>query len=99
MQTTGNYGKDLFPFTVTANSVKFDVKTAVRFLFDKYRLSCGFENDRSKMVMISATVDGGDLAWGLTQVSAGVKIVDYKAIDSLTGAKLFGDSGYEKIQS
>ncbi len=47
---------------------------------------------------MSATVDGGDLAWGLTQVSAGVKIVDHKAKDPITGGLPFGASGHEKVQ-
>ncbi len=94
-----NYGTDILPFMLTGNSVKFDVTTAITFLLQKYGLGCGFENVRSKMVMLTATVDGSDLAWGLTQVSAGVKIVDSKTIDPLTGDKLFGESGHEKIQS
>jgi len=44
-------------------------------------------------------VDGADLAWGLTQVSAGIKVVDQNARNPLTGELLFGESGYDQIQS
>jgi hypothetical protein len=93
------FGENLLPYTLTDNSVKFDVKTAVRFLFEYYGLACVFENDRSKMVTVAATVDGGNLAWCLTQVSAEIKIVDPRALDPATGEPLFGESGYDKLQS
>jgi hypothetical protein len=48
---------------------------------------------------VAATVNGGDLAWGLTQVSAGVKVIDLKARDPITGQLLFGESGCNKVQS
>ncbi len=89
----------MLPYTLTENSVKFDVKTDVRFLFEHYGLACAFENDPRKFVTVAATVDGGDLAWGLTQVSAGIKIVDPLALNPLTGECLFGESGHEKVKS
>jgi hypothetical protein len=45
-------------------------------------------------VLLAATVDGGDLAWNITQVSAGVKIVDHRAINPVTGKLLFGHTGH-----
>ncbi len=44
-------------------------------------------------------MDGGELAWQLTQVSASIKICDERACNPLTGRRLFGDSGYDKVQS
>lgn len=55
--------------------------------------------EKGEGVLMAATCDGGDLAWKLTQVSAGVKIVDPRAIDPRTGRLLFGESGYAKVQS
>jgi hypothetical protein len=49
--------------------------------------------------MIAATCDGGLLAWNLSHVSAGSKLVDPNTIDPRTGELMFGESGYEKIQS
>jgi len=79
------------------NSVKFDVKHAIKFLLEKHGLWERTLNNQ--LVTMSATIDGGDLAWGLTQVSAGVKIVDHKAKDPITGRLLFGASGHKKVQS
>ncbi len=39
------------------------------------------------------------MAWQLTQVSAGIKICDERAINPLTGQRLFRESGYDKVQS
>ena len=50
-------------------------------------------------VMMSATVDGGELAWKLTQVSAGIKMVDPKTKDPLTGELMFGECGHKNVQS
>ncbi len=43
-------------------------------------------------------MDGGKLAWQLAQVSAGIKIFDESALNPLTGQRLFGDSGDEKVR-
>ncbi len=91
------YGKDLLPFTLTTNSVHFDVQTAVKFLLQKHGLWNNVINQ--ERVLLAATVDGGDLAWGITQVSAGVKMIDHRAINPLTGTRLFGDTGHNKVQS
>jgi hypothetical protein len=78
-----NYGKDFLPYELTDYSVKFCVKTAVKFLMEKYGL---WERTMNKeIITMAATVDGGDLAWGLTQVSAGVKLVDQKTRDPTSG--------------
>ncbi len=50
-------------------------------------------------ILVAAMCNGGDLAWKLTQVSTGIKLVDPRAVDPLTGSLLFGDSGYDKVQS
>ncbi len=48
---------------------------------------------------MSATVNGGDLAWKLTQVSTGITMVDPKTKDPLSGELLFGESGHSNVQS
>ncbi len=50
-------------------------------------------------VLFAATLDRGDLAWKVTQVSAGIKMVDHRAINPVSGTLLLGDSGYNKVQS
>jgi hypothetical protein len=42
-------------------------------------------------------VDGGELAWKLTQISAGIKICNEKALDPQTGRLLFGESWYDGV--
>ncbi len=53
----------------------------------------------NQLVTMSATGYDVGLAWGLTQVSAGVKIDDHKAKAHITGCLLFGASGHKKVQS
>jgi hypothetical protein len=91
------YGSEILPFELTSNSIKFDLRRAVLWLLDKFGLWQYVE--RGELVTTAATVDGGELAWQLTQVSAGIKICDERACNPLTGQRLFGDSGYERVQS
>jgi hypothetical protein len=84
------------PYTVTQNSVSFGVHHAVRFMLEKFGLWSYVEHE--DLVTVAATVDGRDLAWKLTQVSGGIKICDPKAIDPLTGDKLFGECGTKLVQ-
>jgi hypothetical protein len=51
------------------------------------------------VVTVAATVDGGEFAWQLTQVSAGIKICDARAIDPQTGERSFGETGHKHVQS
>jgi hypothetical protein len=91
------HGESILPFELTSNAIKFDLSAAVKFLLQKYGLwdlVAGKEN-----VLVAATVDGGELAWKLTQVSAGIKICDPQAIDPLIGRLLFGESGHDNLQS
>ncbi len=62
--------------------MKFDVPTATTFLLKKYKLWNYVEYKQN--VLLAATVDGGQLAWKLTQISAGIKIVDEKSINPRT---------------
>ncbi len=50
-------------------------------------------------MIAAATVDGGELAWRLTQVSVGIKIFGSRAIVPIAGKLLFGESGHENVQS
>ena len=49
--------------------------------------------------MMTATVDGGTLAWKLTQVPASIKFYDKRTINPLTGRNLFGATGFDNVQS
>ena len=48
---------------------------------------------------MAATVDPGQLSWKVTQISAGIKLNDKHDIDPRTKEPLFGDTGYDKLQS
>jgi len=90
----------VIPYTIDESSVKFDVSAALTFLLKKYKL---WNRVRAAApdgkVLIAATCDGGSLAWNLSHVSAGIKLVDPKTVDPRTGQFMFGASGYEKVQS
>jgi hypothetical protein len=92
-----NYATTLLPYVLTSNAITFDVQIAVKWLLKKYGLWRYVR--RGKMVTTAATVDGGELAWKLTQISAGIKICDEKALDPRTGRLLFGESGHDGVQS
>jgi hypothetical protein len=91
------YGATILPYQLTSNAVKFDIQPAVKFILERYGLWGYVENKES--VIAAATVDGGELAWKLTQISAGIKICDPRAVDPITGELLFGESGHENVQS
>jgi hypothetical protein len=90
----------VIPYTIDESSVKFDVSAALTFLLKKYKL---WNRVRAAApdgkVLIAATCDGGSLAWNLSHVSAGIKLVDPTTVDPRTGQFMFGASGYEKVQS
>jgi hypothetical protein len=92
-----SHGAEILPYELSSNSVKFDLRRAVPWLLKQFKLWSHVQ--RGELVTTAATVDGGELAWQLTQVSAGVKICDERAINPLTGQRLFGESGYDKVQS
>lgn len=91
------HAEQFLPYQLTSNSVSFEVRPAVKFILERFGLwRCVEEED---IVTVAATVDGGDLAWKLTQVSGGIKICDEKAVNPLTGEKLFGECGTKLVQS
>jgi len=92
-----DHGKTILPYQVTNNSVKFNLQCAVPWLLKKIGL-WNYVREQ-ELVTAAATVDGGELAWQLTQVSAGLKICDSRAVNPLTGLCLFGESGYDRVQS
>jgi hypothetical protein len=55
--------------------------------------------ENEDLVTVAAIVDGGDLAWKLTRVSDGLKTCSPKAIDPLTGEKLFNECATKLVQS
>ena len=64
------WGK-ILPFELTTNSVKFNIHIAVKWLMEKHGLwDYVLDGD---IVTMAATVDGGALAWKLSDVSAGIK--------------------------
>jgi hypothetical protein len=68
------YGATILPNEITANSIKFDIPKAVKFLMQHHGLWGYFESGET--VAMAATCDSGELAWKITQVSAGIKHVD-----------------------
>ncbi len=59
------FGKELLPFKITENSMKFDIEHAIKFLLDKHGLwDLVLSNERA---VRAATVDGGELSWKLTR--------------------------------
>jgi len=92
-----SFGQDLLPYEITSNSVKFNIQHAVKFILERHGLwQAVLMEDR---VVLAATVDGGELSWNLSHVSAGIKIVDPKAKEPLSGDLLFGESGHDRVQS
>jgi hypothetical protein len=91
------HGAKFFPYTITENIVSFDVCHAVKFILEKFQLWRYVENE--DLVTVAATVDGGDVAWKLMQVSGGIKICNPNTIDPLTREKLFGECGAKLVQS
>ncbi len=91
------YGKELLPYELTKTCVKFDIEKATTFLLKKFGLWDFVMSDDK--VLLAATVDGGQLAWKLTQISAGIKLVDPRSINPRTGELLFGETGVDNVQS
>jgi len=92
-----SYGAGILPYTITENSVKFNVRVAVEFLLKKHGL---WEHVMSgNRTTVAATCDGGEITWSLSHVSAGIKIVDSRSKNPVTGEPLFGLSGHDKVQS
>jgi len=91
------HGGTILPYEMTENSVQFDLNRAIPWLLQQYGLWRYVEG--GDLVTVAATVDGGELAWQLTQISAGIKICDERAVNPLTGRHQFGESGYDNIQS
>jgi hypothetical protein len=73
------YGKNFLPYDLTKTSVRFDIKKATTYLLKKFEL-WDYVKGHEK-VFLAATVDSGQLAWKLMQISAGVKMVDERSIN------------------
>jgi hypothetical protein len=52
------HGAQFLPYTITENSVAFDVNHAVKFILEKFGLWSYVENE--DLITVVATVDGGD---------------------------------------
>jgi len=92
-----SHGAELLLYHVTNNSVKFDVCIATQFILDRHGLwHHVLDKDH---VQLAATVNGGSLPWNVTEASAGVKLVDPRSIEPITGTPLFGISGFDKFKS
>ena len=67
-------------------SYMFDLNIYLRLLLDGYQLSqYAMSGSSEKPVLIAYTLDGAQLTMNLGHVTAGVKIVDPRAIDPSTG--------------
>ncbi len=93
----GKLWKKLLPYDLRKTSVRFDLKKATTYLLKKIQL-WDHVKDQGK-VLLATTVDGGQLAWKLTQISVGIKIVDDRNINPWTGELLLGESGFDNVQS
>jgi hypothetical protein len=91
------YGKELLPYELTKTCIKFDIEKATTFLLKKFGLWDFVMSDEK--VLLAATVDGGQLAWNLMQISADMKLVDPRSINPRTGELLFGETGVDNVQS
>jgi uncharacterized protein CbrC (UPF0167 family) len=91
------FGQNILPYQIFSNSVKFNVERAVQFLLERHGLWQAVLSE--ERVLLAATVDGGELSWNLSHVSAGVKIVDPNAKDPVSNELLFGESGHDRVQS
>ncbi len=92
-----SHAGQMIPYEITKNSIIFDIEVATKFLMERYGLWKYVEQNET--ALIAATVDGGQLAWKLTQISAGIKFFDERAIDPRTGKPLFGECGTKRVQS
>jgi hypothetical protein len=92
------HGETIIPYELTKNSTIFDIQTTTEFLLKQYGLWQYVERNVSALVAANA-VDGGQLVWKLTQISAGIKFFDEHCIDPRTGQPLFGENGTERVQS
>jgi hypothetical protein len=88
-----NFGCHLLPYKIDENSIKFDIPVVVQFLMEKHGLWQRMVE--GEKVVMAATVDGGELAWKVMQISAGIKFANPHTKDPLTGQLLFGDTGYK----
>lgn len=91
------HGAELLPYTVPENAVKFDVAATMKFILRSHGLWDSVLN--KWQVKLAAAIDGGDLSWNVTQVSARLNMIDSRAIEPISGGLLFGDSGHDKVQS
>jgi hypothetical protein len=73
------YGRNVLPYDLTKTSVRFNIKKATTYLLKKFELWDHVKGHEK--VLLAATVDGGQLAWKLTQISAGIKMVDERSIN------------------
>jgi hypothetical protein len=74
------HGGTIIPYDLTKNSIIFDIQVTTEFLLKKYGLWQYVE--RNESALVAATVDGGQLARKLTQISTGKKL---KSVSSIPG--------------
>jgi hypothetical protein len=73
----------ILPFVITTSYVKCETKLAIELIMKMHGLWQWMLD--GNMVTMAAIVDGSELAWKLTQVSASIKFVDPMALNPLTG--------------
>ena len=78
-QELESYGRRFLPYELTKTSVQFNIEIATKYLLKKFKLWGHVKSKEN--VLIAATVDGGQLAWKITQISAGIKIVEERSIN------------------
>lgn len=96
-----NQYMDVEHFTFTQNYmdhgevIGFDVEKMIRFIIQRYGLH---DHAINGPVELAVTVDGAQLTNDIGHVTLGVKLVDPRCIDPLTGENMFADGdGFQSV--
>jgi len=75
-------------------SFAYDYEKFIRFLLKTFKL---YEIAQVESVELCMTLDGAELCKGLSHITAGVKITDYRAIDPKDGTPLSSEGVFGRI--
>ena len=93
---------DVIPFVSIqvpgVDGIQFDYASMVDYILKMFQLDEIAKDPTQSPVMIAITLDGADLSRNIQHVTAGIKILDPRAIDPRSGLPI-GVEGSAKIQS
>jgi hypothetical protein len=92
-----SHAEQMIPCEIAKTLFFFDIEVTTIFFMERYGLWKYIEQNET--ALIAAIVDGGQLAWKLTQISAGINIFDEHAIDPRNCNPLFGECVTIRVQS